>query len=348
MHLRLTTLYALSITALAAGCMDNTGLASETCSEHLVLTTTPQGWAERSTDLVVEFGRAAHRAQDQIVAQGAPQQVIAKFAYGRVDKDLKGEWVDIYARRTRCGPWERLGSERTSQDGEHGKVGGVQDDGGRIFFTIPSARALPLGRTPLRLVVRGDHSQAAMDLYVVEPSTQVVVFDIDGTLTTDDNQIVQEVAAEVLHRSYVPQARPGALALVRHYAEQGFPVLYLTGRPDLLQRITTRWLSQQGFPQGPLRLADHLHEVLPQITGVGTFKAKVLTAWQGPQHGLQIHAAYGNAPTDIYAYETAQIPKDHTFIIGPHGGEGDTVGLQSYPAHLSTLQANRQRPQSRD
>jgi phosphatidate phosphatase PAH1 len=50
-------------------------------------------------------------------------------------------------------------------------------------------------------------------------------------------------------------------------------------------------------------------------------------------------AAYGNASTDISAYADAGIPKERTFIIGPHAGEGGTVAIQgSYENHLSTVE----------
>ena len=46
-------------------------------------------------------------------------------------------------------------------------------------------------------------------------------------------------------------------------------------------------------------------------------------------------AAYGNATTDIYAYEQAQLPKERTFIIGTHRGERNTQALDgSYTGHL--------------
>jgi len=41
--------------------------------------------------------------------------------------------------------------------------------------------------------------------------------------------------------------------------------------------------------------------------------------------GLTFIRAFGNALTDIRAYEGAGIPKAQTFIMGKHGGKGGTV-----------------------
>ena len=50
---------------------------------------------------------------------------------------------------------------------------------------------------------------------------------------------------------------------------------------------------------------------------------------------LWVAAAYGNADTDITAYEANDVPKDHTFIIGLLAGKGGTQPLTSdYQSHL--------------
>ena len=108
------------------------------------------------------FGPPNHRGRDAIVVAGAPQLLIGKFAYGVADKDLKGEEVDVYVQDdTPCGEWRLLGTGVTSEDGEHSVRAGVVDDGGRVFFSVPTEERLPLGRHAVRMLVRGDHSVAA-------------------------------------------------------------------------------------------------------------------------------------------------------------------------------------------
>jgi phosphatidate phosphatase PAH1 len=50
-------------------------------------------------------------------------------------------------------------------------------------------------------------------------------------------------------------------------------------------------------------------------------------------------AAYGNATTDITAYENAGIPKDVTFIIGEYAGTSGTVAIPNddYTDHIATF-----------
>ena len=54
------------------------------------------------------------------------------------------------------------------------------------------------------------------------------------------------------------------------------------------------------------------------------------------QKGLEIYAAYGNTATDIQAYENVGIPKERTFIVGPHGGELGSVKID-YQSHNPSI-----------
>jgi phosphatidate phosphatase PAH1 len=50
-------------------------------------------------------------------------------------------------------------------------------------------------------------------------------------------------------------------------------------------------------------------------------------------------AAYGNARTDIEAYEDVGIPKEKTFIIGPYAGEKGTTPIrEDYRSHVDTVE----------
>jgi hypothetical protein len=299
---------------------------------------TPAGWRHSSTGLLVTSqGPANHRAQDVVVASGAPQRLVGKFAYGPFDKDLDDEDVELFIQRDPpCGVWTSLGKQATSE-GQHGTTWGIADDGGRIFFEIPAAEALPVGRYPLRMLVLGDHSQAKLSLTVVAPGTRAVVFDIDGTLTTDDFELITQVFDQLAKGSYKPKAYPAGTQVARTWHDKGYLLVYLTGRPDWLRRITLPWLQDQNAPPGPLHLTDTNGQALPTANGVGTYKTAYLNELK--QQGVTLHAAYGNATTDIQAYLAAGVPKERVFIIGKHGGEQGTVALNDYPSHLPTAQA---------
>ncbi|PKN55183.1 MAG: hypothetical protein CVU56_22585 [Deltaproteobacteria bacterium HGW-Deltaproteobacteria-14] len=305
---------------------------------------TPQGPTEDwdhgiQTPITLAFGDPNHRGQDVVVKVGEPQLLIGKFAYGFIDKDLKEENVEVWIQRDPpCGAWELLDIVRTSTDGQYGTQYGIEDDGGRVFYTVPSDRALPVGRYPVRMVVRGDHSLASFDLIVVTPGTEAVVFDIDGTLTTDDSELINEITQSIFNNTYDEAVRAAAVETVTAWHDKGYLVVYLTGRPDLLRPMTEAWLEAHGFPPGPLHLTDTNGQVLPTNGGVGDYKTAFL-AYLAGTGGLSVYAAYGNATTDIYAFGNAAIPKARTFIAGPHGGEEGTVNVgDDYQAHLPTAQ----------
>lgn len=291
---------------------------------------------KRSELMVKLSGQARHRGQDVLVVAGQPQWLIAKFAYGQADKDLKGEPVDIYAQKAPpCGPWSLLATVHTSADGEWGTVAGIEDDGGRIFYQIPEPLRLPVGRSTIFMRVQGDHSSARFDLLVTKPDTSVVVFDIDGTLTTHDKEVTKEYLAKMVKVDYDPKGYGGAVDVVTRWHQAGYQIVYLTGRPDFLRTPTDEWLGKNGFPKGVLRLADSLKQFLPTSDGVASYKAAVLDELRTA--GFSIAAAYGNARTDIEAYGNAGVPKDRTYIIGPLGGDEGTRPVVDYPSHLKEL-----------
>jgi len=281
---------------------------------------------------------ANQRGQDVIVKVGEPQLLVAKFAYGLTDSDMKGEDVSIWMQREPpCGAWEHMGDFRTSTDGQYGTTYGIEDDGGRVFFAIPQDKAFPVGRYPVRMVLKGDLTMASFDLIVVEPGTQAIVTDIDGTLTTGDEELILELILEFFNETYEQHPYPDADKMLEAWAAKGHLIVYITGRPDPLRPMTERWVEPR-FPPGPLHLTDTNTQAVPKDENVGNYKKEFVQYLQA--QGLDIVAAYGNATTDIYAYEQAGIPKARTFIIGTHRGERGTQALQGgYADHLPWVEA---------
>ncbi|MDO8632432.1 MAG: HAD hydrolase family protein, partial [Phycisphaerales bacterium] len=86
----------------------------------------------------------------------------------------------------------------------------------------------------------------------------VVVFDIDGTLTNDT-------------LSLTPQ--PGAVNAVKAYKAKGYAVVYVTARWKPLQEAVTKaWLAINGFPSLPLYMSSSL-----LLTDSATIKYKTDT-----------------------------------------------------------------------
>src|SRR5690606_28968547 len=105
-----------------------------------------------------------------------------------------------------------------------------------------------------------------------------------------------------------------------------------------LSGVSRQWLADEGIAPGTLMLAQSNSEALPVESGVGDYKAAYLRGLV--DMGFAIEAAYGNASTDIYAYQQAGIPKARTFIVGENAGAGGTVDLgDDYAAHLPVAAA---------
>jgi hypothetical protein len=303
------------------------------CPEDLPTLGKAEGFERsRTVAWTVSQGAPNHRARDVVTVPGAPAWAIAKFAYGVADKDLKEEKVTVWWRGTDC-RWQALLTEKTSREDDHDAVDGVKDDGGRIFAPLP---ALPVGRHRLLFDVHGDRSHAEATVTVVAPGTQVVLFDIDGTLTIDDAQILKQIEAKARGERYTPLMWDGAPAVAQRWAERGYLVVYVSARPDVVFAETREWLVAKGFPPGPVLLTDKLRQAIPGER-VHKYKSEVVTGLVG-RAKVSLVAAYGNASTDIAVYAEAGIPKAKTFIVGPHAGKDGTQAIV-YPAHLPSLES---------
>lgn len=266
--------------------------------------------------LTTSNGGPAHRAYDAVVADGVRTTLRAKFSYGAIDKDLEDEDVDLWVRT--CPGWQKLATVRT-------------DDDGVAEFTLPAA--LAAGDYKLLWHVPGDGTTADGTVAFWERGRPIAVTDIDGTLTINDAQVFKQVFTGADPQQYA--AADAALWVVRR---KGYRLQYLTGRPESLGRMTKTWLAAHRFPPGPARLTDETLEVLPIESGVGDFKTRVLASLSRDV-GVSFIAAFGNATTDLSAYQASAIANERLFIIGPHAGERGTTPVSSYAAILPKLEA---------
>ncbi len=265
-------------------------------------------------------GLPHHFAPDVVTNPGAGVDVTAKFAYGFYSVDLEGEEVKASIRLRRG--WVTLGTATT-------------DDEGWVRVDVPPNLLREPGVYPVRLVV-ADGTAAEARVFVLARGTHIAVFDVDGTLTRDDLELLDQITGGTA------DAYPGADDIVWHYARRGVQPVYITARFYLFGRMTRRWLADGAFPPGPLFATRSLAESgASDADGAHTFKRKVLADLQG-RLGLVIEAAYGNADTDVCAYATTHIPPAHTFIIGPNGGHAcgshpASQAVHDYPSHLEEL-----------
>ena len=264
------------------------------------------------------FGAPRHAVNDVVVAIGEAPTVRAKLAYGPLSKDLEGEEVTLVVGAGRCGPWRPAATVAT-------------DDDGWAELVLPP-EAAP-GARPFHVIVHGDGSRASGTIYTVAPGTPAVLFDVDGTLTTGDGELLEDLAG-----GDAPDMRPGADEVARRWAAAGRLVVYITGRPYALRASTQRWLAARGFPPGPLVTVERHRDALPRAGGVGAFKRARIAALI--EAGLVFDAAYGNAATDVCAYAEAGIPPERTWILQPRDpcpGFAPFQPLRDYLEHADSV-----------
>ena len=104
------------------------------------------------------------------MTEGSAQALCGRFSYGPLDMAaLTGEKVDIHImKEPPVGDWVHVATE-------------VTDKHGRLAHTLSREHTMGYGIYPVRMLVRGDHSMLHMNLSVVPPQTETVVFSIDGS-----------------------------------------------------------------------------------------------------------------------------------------------------------------------
>ncbi|HEY1557222.1 MAG TPA: hypothetical protein VGF94_20440 [Kofleriaceae bacterium] len=226
---------------------------------------------------------------------------------------LPGEYVSLWTYDSDAADWQMLARDQTDDNGAY--------DFASTGFTAPTGQ-------PVYAMLEADATCAPHYDFLMPPGSQFIVVDIDGTLTTSDEEIITQVG----DGSYVPMMMTAANTMAQAWAAKGYPIVYLTAREHVFDSETRVWLDMFQFPLGPI------------ITSNGTTTAAdaYKTIWLDRMvndFGWVPFAAYGNASTDITAYANVSIPLDHTFIIGPEGGMGGTTAIANddYTQHIATF-----------
>eukprot|EP01135_Chromosphaera_perkinsii_P002395 Nk52_evm1s223 gene=Nk52_evmTU1s223 len=225
---------------------------------------------------------------------------------------------------TRASDWISIGVHLTTE-------------GGRITAEVPKWVIHTPGHYMVRMVVLHDHSMAQGSIFVVEKGTGAVVFDVDGTLTVGDQEVVAQAVKDAVHMTHDVKLRRGAVSLVRAWAAKGYLPLYLSGRAGSFYNLTRDWLIRHGFPPGTIHHTKNHMPTLPLYSSVGIFKLNYIKDLR--TRGLDVSVAYGNTLVDFRVYKEANIAHDKIFSIGPHAGKMETVvaGKKNYMAHLSEV-----------
>lgn len=248
-------------------------------------------------------GSANHRGRDMFLKPGSKQWAMAKFAYGAPtpDNDAQDEDVDVYLLRD-CGTtWKKVGTYRTTEDGQHSTEEGVVDTGGRIYVDLSVVEPIPLGvgRHRVHFVLRGDNSKTDQFIEVLPDGAKIIVTDIDGTLTSSESASWGEAFGLA-----PPGANPGSADAINALARKGYYVFYLTARPEFFVQKTRDWLDSKGFPLGII------HTSFSSIGESGAaginYKTTELAALKA-NTGIVPTYGFGNTDTDTNSFDNAGI-----------------------------------------
>lgn len=153
---------------------------------------------------------------------------------------------------------------------------------------------------------------------------KVVVFDIDGTLTPENVDVLE--------------VRKDAVNVAKAYSDHGYRILYLTARSLHLQRPIPYWLTRYGFPKGDLQTA----QTAADRKDPAGFKARMMANYK--MVGWKLAYAYGDSTTDFEAYAKVGIPKEHVFALLRENDRECQPGvyaqcLHGYTEHLPFVQS---------
>ena len=263
-----------------------------------------RGWNHTiESTILSHLGDSHHRGRDMFYTPSEKQTVHAKFTYTLADKDLHGEEIDVFVQRDCASGWEKLGTATTTDDGDHATVDAVSDNGGRIYFEIPANKKLGLGRHRIRSVVAGDGTYTDSFLDIVEPGTNIIVSDVDGTLTSSEDAEYMNVL-----KGDISETHDGAPEALSTLASKGYRVMYLTARPEILTSRTRDFLKERKFPTGVVHTSSN---TLGAGSGASAEEYKQGELALLKQKGLVVSYGFGNRASDSDAYATVVSDPQH-------------------------------------
>ncbi len=272
-----------------------------------------------------------HSASDIMTTPGHDITLDAEFSYGPMAKDLEHEVVEVWIDR--CSDTMELWAR------------GATDDDGEIHIDVAADDVPDIGEYRLLYRLPGDDSLIASTLRVYPEGTQLVVFDIDGTLTTGHRTTVADAVGDIGRifgwGSYMPSLRDGAVEVTRtRVHEQGYVAVYLTGRPFWMTESTRIWMQHYGFARGHLRTTSGWGDWVPSHGGVGAYKVSYMHRLR--QRGFEFVAYYGNTQTDEWAYRILGGLPHQMYFVGDYI-DGTTHLGDGYMEHVQMLEGSGQR-----
>ncbi len=183
----------------------------------------------------------------------------------------------------------QLGEARTDEDGS----ATIRCDVGELGDSGFSASAAVFGAS---LNGRGR-------LFEMNDERVALIVDVDHTIARTDSRAL--LFSPLDGKS---QPIPGSREVLWKLAEH-FNIVYLTGRPRVMQAKTRAWLAENDYPPGPLVVAPAIRKAADN----GKFKLQVLSHLRTKWPNLLI--GVGDRPSDARAYGANEML---ALVIAPH------------------------------
>jgi hypothetical protein len=269
-----------------------------------------------------ESDNSSHHSLDLLANPGDQQVVEGKlqvvkgviFPNTQGIFQIGGEFVSIWTYRD--GDWVELGRTRTEEDGTYSVEldSDVQfGEGTHEFYTI----------------IEGNQTCFRQIAAIWPEDTKFVISDIDGTLTTSDNEFIFQLGDV----TYDPEEEQGASEMMNAWFDKGYQTIYLTARPNDGRLLTRQWLIDHDFPKGPLETADSFVFGSSAAAYKGAFSTLITD-----DLGWEFTAGYGNSESDIDGYREAGVALELMFTIGEAAGYLGTTVItnDNYTPHISS------------
>ncbi|MBA3547624.1 MAG: phosphatidylinositol transfer protein [Nannocystis sp.] len=272
------------------------------------------------------------RGRDMMYVEGDDQWILAKFTkWGfPADKDITGGTVHVFLDRGCSGDWIELGTTITTDDGDHPTIEGVDDSGGRVYFKIPAEQTLEPGRHRVHLIEDDEWETAELLIDIVPAGAPFFVSDVDGTLTTSENEEAWDFLVDNL-----PDANAFAAQALTLLANKGYRPMYITARPEWLDRRTRQFVATRNFPPGII----HTTIVYGGANGDAAAAYKTGEFAMLAQKGLVPSFVFGNKASDGTAFDNAGVqPLDHRIFFQYTDVEGGRR-IESYEELLGEFAA---------
>lgn len=239
--------------------------------------------------------------QDVIVTPGDEQKLTGRFFRSANGLPGTGTGVageNLYFFAGEGDTWTQIATTTT-------------DSTGKFSVTLPESAVFDTGNHRILTVLGANGACVESGVFVWPEDTQLITTDIDATLTISDDENIRQMFTDI---TYVQKQAPLADVMMNTWYDKGYEVSYVTARPWDYQGYSRVWLREEGFPFGPLELAEGFVHGSSAAVYKQAFVERLLAL------GFDFVAAYGNALSDVDGFLDGGIPVELVWTMGESAG----------------------------